>query len=114
MNLANQINLHFLTFLSTVTIDADEFRKALCPFPDCEKIDLFGLINTLINAILLIAGLIAVTFIVIGGYQYITSASDPEKGKKASKTLTWAILGLVAILSASLLVQFVIRQVKII
>lgn len=42
-----------------------------------------------------IAGIIALIFIIQGGYMWIISGGDPSKVKQAQGTLTWAILGLV-------------------
>lgn len=58
-----------------------------------------------------IAGLIAATFIVIGGFQYITSAGNDEQSKKATKTLTGAIIGLIIILSAYAIEQTIVKNV---
>jgi len=45
-----------------------------------------------------IAALIALVFIVMGGYMWIVSGGDPSRVKQAQGTLTWAILGLVIVL----------------
>ena len=45
-----------------------------------------------------IASLIALVFIVMGGYMWIISGGDPAKVKQAQGTLTWAIFGLVIVL----------------
>ena len=54
----------------------------------------------IINLGLLIIGLIAVAFIIYGGFRYITSAGNDEIAEGAKKTIQNAIIGLiVAILS---------------
>jgi len=63
-----------------------------------------------IQFIIGISGLVAVLFLVLGGYQYVISglAQDKEKGKK---TITNALTGLVVVLVAWVIVnvvQFVI------
>lgn len=53
-----------------------------------------------IDLALLIVGIIAVGFIIIGGFRYITSAGNEEVAGEAKKTILNAIIGLViAILS---------------
>lgn len=58
------------------------------------------LIITVINYALGLAGLIAVVFIINGGIQYITSAGNEEKNKKATSTLTYAVIGLIIVFAA--------------
>ncbi|MBN1494236.1 hypothetical protein JW911_00690 [Candidatus Peregrinibacteria bacterium] len=60
----------------------------------------------LIQFIIGIAGLIAVLFLVLGGYQYVISGlgQDKEKGKK---TITNALIGLVVVLVAWVVVNVV-------
>lgn len=61
-----------------------------------------GLLSTIIDNILRyifpIAGLLALVFIIQGGYMWIISAGDPNKVKQAQGTLTWAIIGLVLLM----------------
>src|SRR3989338_4768607 len=66
-----------------------------------------------INSILLpLAGIIAMLFIIIGGYQYITSAGDEEAATKGKKTLSNAVIGLVVVILSSVIVTVVINALK--
>ena len=56
------------------------------------------LVNTLLDYLFPIAGLIALIFIIQGGYMWIVSAGDPARVKQAQGTLTWAVIGLIFIL----------------
>jgi prepilin signal peptidase PulO-like enzyme (type II secretory pathway) len=58
---------------------------------------LTDLITRAIQLMLLFAGAIAVVFVIIGGYWYITSAGNEETAEKGQKTLTNAIIGIVII-----------------
>jgi hypothetical protein len=51
---------------------------------------------------------VAVVLIVVAGYGFMTSAGDPEKVKKAQKTLTAAIVGMVIVFMARMIVGFVL------
>ncbi|HUB93604.1 MAG TPA: TrbC/VirB2 family protein [Verrucomicrobiae bacterium] len=51
-------------------------------------------IRSVIAVITSVAGLIAITFIVIGGLGYITSSGNPHHLEKAKRTLIYAGLGL--------------------
>jgi hypothetical protein len=62
-----------------------------------------GIITTLVG----IAGAVAVVFMVIGGFHYITSSGHPEKLEKAKKTLLYSGVGLVIVLAAYTIVDYV-------
>lgn len=61
----------------------------------------------IINILLAIAAIIAVLFIVIGGYRYLFSAGNDEKAKEGQKTLVNAVIGLVIIILAYVIVTVV-------
>lgn len=67
-------------------------------------------LGNVINASLVLAGVIAVFLIVYSGVQYITSGGDKEKVDHARKRLTYAIIGLIFIFMSffflSLISQF--------
>lgn len=56
---------------------------------------------------LYLAAIIAVIFIIIGGFMYITSAGDPAKATKGRTTLVNALIGLAIIILSYLIVQVV-------
>ena len=66
-----------------------------------------SLVQTVLTWMLGFAMVVAVVIIIFAGYQYITAAGDEAKIKKATTTLTWAIVGLVVAFIALLLVRFV-------
>mgnify|MGYP000939973488 CR=1 FL=1 len=67
---------------------------------------------TFVNYFLTVAGLVAVVFIIIGGFQYIMSQGNEETSKKAQKTLTFAVIGLVIVLAAYAIKTTVIDIIK--
>ncbi len=74
----------------------------------------FGdLLVTVINALLLFAGAIAVLFLIIGGFRYIISSGSPEQVEGAKKTILYALLGLIIIFIAYILVQVVQTQLGV-
>jgi hypothetical protein len=50
------------------------------------------------------AGSVAVIYIILGGYEYLTSGGDSKKIASAKATLLWAIIGLTIIISAQVIV----------
>ena len=54
-------------------------------------------IQNIVNALVIIAGVVAVFMIIFAGYKFVMSEGDPEKIASARKTLTYAIGGLIFI-----------------
>ena len=67
------------------------------------------IINNVWGYLFPIAGLLALIFIIIGGYMWIVSGGDPGRVKQAQGTLTWAIFGLVIVLVIFGLLRIVIN-----
>lgn len=61
------------------------------------------------NAIIAILGILATIIIIYGGFQYMTSAGDSSKTKKAKDTILYAAIGLIICALAAAIVNFVIR-----
>lgn len=66
-------------------------------------------IQSIINAALLLAAVIAVAYLIVGGYKYITAAGNAEGVAEAKTTILNAIIGLVIIFAAYVIVDFVYR-----
>lgn len=64
-------------------------------------------IRSLFSLLLSISGGIALILIIIAGYQLMTSQGDPEAIKGAKETITSAIIGLLFIIFALALLQFI-------
>ena len=68
-------------------------------------------LQTILGTAFLIIGAVAVIFIIVAGIQYITSAGNPERAKRAKDTILYAIIGLVVALFATVIVSFVVGRV---
>lgn len=64
----------------------------------------------IIRTVLGLLGIIAVAIVVFAGFRWMTSGGNEERIKSAQKTLTAAIIGLVIILSAYMITNFVISE----
>ncbi len=71
-----------------------------------------GLITTVTNLLLGIAGAVAVIFIIVGGIQYSTSGGSEDKTRTAKSTITNAVIGLIVTILAFVIVNFVISVFK--
>jgi len=65
--------------------------------------DVTVLIGTIIKAALGIIGSLTLLMLVWGGFQWLTSAGNPEKVKKGSQTMVWAIIGVVLVFASYLI-----------
>lgn len=70
------------------------------------------IIGSIVSTIVGILGLVAVIFILVGGVQYMTSAGDPGKTKKAKDTILYACIGLVVCVLAFAITQFTINAIN--
>ena len=68
---------------------------------------LSAFIMKIINIALTVAGLVAVLFLIIGGFRYITSAGNEETAENAKKILTNAIIGIVVIILSFVIVRVI-------
>ncbi len=67
-----------------------------------------GLIQKIGGWLLLIAGALAVVFLVIGGIRYLASAGNSSQAEGAKKTIIYALIGLVIIVISAFAVNLVI------
>ena len=66
-----------------------------------------GAILHVINLGLLVAGGVAVAFLMLGGFLYMTSAGNEEQSEKGRKILTNTVIGLVVIILSTLIVRVI-------
>ena len=65
------------------------------------------IVKLVIDWALYLAAIIAVIFIIIGGYFYITSAGNPTQAAKGRATLVNALIGLALVVLSYIIVQIV-------
>ena len=61
----------------------------------------------IINILLAIAGLVAVIFLIVGGFRYITAGGNEEASDSAKKTIVNAIIGIVIIILSFVIVRVI-------
>ena len=83
-------------------------RAAGCNTSAGEKDKAVNLIINIINWVMGIIALVAVIVIIIAGIQFMTSTGDPGKVKKAKDAILYAVIGLIVIIFAATIVNFVI------
>lgn len=69
------------------------------------------LFKNLVDAVLLILGAVSVIMIIVGGFQYVTSAGDSGKVKAAKSTIMYAVIGVAVALLSYAIVDFVFGKI---
>lgn len=69
-------------------------------------------IGLIINGIIGVIGVVAVIMIIIGGISYMTSQGDAAKAKKGRDTILYGVIGLIIVLLAFAIVNFVLGALK--
>jgi TRAP-type C4-dicarboxylate transport system permease small subunit len=64
-------------------------------------------IQSIIQVMITLAGLVAVGFFVWGGFGYITSSGNPESLDRSKKTILYSAIGLAIVLGAFVLTSVV-------
>ncbi|MDB5177183.1 MAG: conserved rane protein of unknown function [Candidatus Saccharibacteria bacterium] len=68
-------------------------------------------VESLLMTVYVIAGIVAVMAIIYGGVRYTLSGGDSGNVKSAKDTILYAIVGLVVIMMAAAITDFVIKNV---
>jgi hypothetical protein len=69
-----------------------------------------GILKTVIDIFSIVVGAVSVIMIVIGGFRYIISGGESSNVSGAKNTIIFAIVGLVIVVLAQILVQFVLAK----
>lgn len=74
--------------------------------------DIWLIVAAVIDILLRIAALVAVAFVIYGGFSYITSQGEPDKTSQARGTIISALVGLVIAVMAAIIVGFIASSIK--
>lgn len=83
----------------------DEEGNILVEFDTINEI--WTVTANVIDILIRISGLLAVAFIIYGGFRYMTSQGEPEGLQVAKNIITYSVIGLVVAILASTIVGFV-------
>lgn len=70
------------------------------------------IVGRLINVMLALLGTIFIVLLTSAGYKWMTAAGNEEEVTKAKSMITQAVIGLIIILAAYLITNFVIEALK--
>lgn len=85
---------------------AQEIKEASGCGGSTKQLD--DVVQSILNGVVAVAGTVAVIFIVVGGFNYMTSAGDANKVTKARNTIMYACIGLAICALSFIIVNFVI------
>lgn len=69
--------------------------------------------NNFIYFLIIMAGVVAVYFVVASGIKFIVSGGEPEKVAQARKSMTFALVGLFIVVAAFIIVNFIGRTLGV-
>jgi len=98
------INYYLLQLAQTISIGTDKGQVAI-PELTAEQVLQNGL-----SIVYFIVGIIAIVVIIIGGITYATSAGNPSSVTKAKNMILYAVVGLVVVITAYAITNFVIGR----
>lgn len=85
--------------------------KQRLPNTDTSKLADNALILQILNWGYVIAGIVAVGFIVYGAWKYISANGEPDRIRSGTNTILFSIIGLVVVLLAAAITNFVLFNV---
>ena len=74
--------------------------------------DIWLIVAAVIEILLRVAAIVAVIFIIYGGFSYTTSQGDPEGTGRAKSTLVNSLIGLAVAVTAAAVVAFIAKSIK--
>lgn len=103
------IGTPLVAFAQVVDVpDTTGLARLLQPImPTNQNFTIAGLFYTVFNFIILIAGIIAILYLIWAGIQYITASTDEDKAKKAKTAIFNAIIGIVVIILSYAIIFYV-------
>lgn len=114
MQSLKKILLTFILSLSFIFVMFAPVLAAPAPAdPNVVKLDnpltsgtsVSSIIRVVIKSALGIIGALTLLMLVWGGFQWLTSAGNPEKVKMGTQTMVWAIIGVVLVFASYLLLS---------
>jgi hypothetical protein len=88
-------------------------QSSVCKEKNSDANPLFGpdgVLTTVVNVLSMIAGVLAIFVILIGGVKFITSAGDSTSVASAKRAVLYAVISLVIVAFAQVMVRFVLNR----
>lgn len=72
-----------------------------------------GMFKRITDVLLFIVGAVAVIMLIVGGIRYVTSGGNQQAVSDAKNTILYAIVGIIVVLLAYAVVNFVVSQFRV-
>lgn len=92
--------------------DEDMKKIAGCNEPTGKNKDVVEIVQSGVNVVISLVGMLAVFSIIYGGFTYITAQSDPAKIKRGKDMVVYAVVALVVAFLAYGIVIFATKNLK--
>lgn len=92
--------------------DEDMKKIAGCNEPTGKNKDVVEIVQSGVNVVISLVGMLAVFSIIYGGFTYITAQSDPAKIKRGKDMVVYAVVALVVAFLAYGIVLFLTKNLK--
>ena len=96
---------------ATIPVCSDPNQPGCVSIPHGDSVTASNLLTNSLNIVYFILGLVAVVIIIISGYQFLTSNGEPEKAAKARQGILYAVIGLVVVVCAFAITNFIFGRV---
>lgn len=111
---ASLVTLSPIAFFAPLAYAQSSVALKTCPGGNFSALclgasDLSKVITNAINFVFVVASLLALVFLIIGGVKWLTSQGEKEGVNKARETIVAAVVGLVIIFLSYLIVNFVLN-----
>lgn len=90
----------------------DKIKEPFSGVANFDTRDPYKLIGNAIKLALQIGFAIAVIFVIIGGYFYVTSAGNEEQATRGRKTIIYSLIGIVVMIMAYVIVSVVVNLIS--
>ncbi len=101
------------TIVETINFSSTTCGGTFVKLPNCvnNPDDTNKLFVNIFDKALTAGAIMAIGFIVYGGISYITANGSPDKARKALRTLIFAAVGLVVVVAATIITNFILSSV---
>ncbi len=83
------------------------------PFANTARGGLIPSVLNIVNGLLVVAGIAASIYLVMGGIRYITSQGEEGQTEQAKNTILYALIGLIVIGLSAAIVNFIIGTIAV-
>ena len=89
-----------------------EYPQRPTGLPGDSSTTISGTILRYINVFLGVVGILAVAYLIYGGFRYVTSAGNEEIAEEAKKIIQNAIIGLIVVILSFIIITVIIRAIS--